>query len=340
MSKTSNTGTTGVVALQNTSDPNSGALVTNTQRLVNEVRDTVGVTGEGDATRKNYSSNNKVANGDDHKVAIGKLDATYNTSTGHDHDGTDSKLIPSKNLSGVPLTGYPNRGTNLTGVTGTSTTVTTEMTGKTASGGSTTVGVVVTAPYNRVLLKNTVGAVPDDDFKSAVGDIVYGRITESAGVWTLSYYTDIAGTETAYSFSGSNAVTWWYQELYNPLNSDAPPPVYSEFFSIPTDNATESVREASSSQSGIVSTGSQNLAGDKSFVNSISTQRYDQATTATITALDTNGKGFIGFTGSTATELQGIANGLNGKELELQLLLPTGSIRLEALTSHYLRIME
>jgi len=46
-------------------------------------------------------------------------------------------------------------------------------------------------------------------------------------------------------------------------------------------------------------------------------RRFAQATTATITALDTAGKSFIGFTGSTATELQGIANGADGKNLEL-----------------------
>lgn len=74
MSRTSDTGTTGKFSLSNTSYPESGAAINNTQRAVNETFDAVGMTGEGDATRKDYSSNNVVANGDSHKVAIGKVD--------------------------------------------------------------------------------------------------------------------------------------------------------------------------------------------------------------------------------------------------------------------------
>lgn len=75
MSRTTNTSTTGVVDLNNTSDVDSGAQVTNSQQALNETFDAVGMTGIDDATRKNYSSNNVVTDGDSHKVAIGKLDA-------------------------------------------------------------------------------------------------------------------------------------------------------------------------------------------------------------------------------------------------------------------------
>jgi hypothetical protein len=75
LSRTTDSDTTAKVGLKNTSDANSGAVINNAQRLINEVRDAVGVTGEGDATRKDYSSTTTVANGDTHKVAIGKLDA-------------------------------------------------------------------------------------------------------------------------------------------------------------------------------------------------------------------------------------------------------------------------
>lgn len=75
LSKTANGTTTGVVTLSNTSDVNSGSSVSNVQRAINEIFDAVGMTGIGDSTRKNYSSNNYVANGDTRKVAVGKLDA-------------------------------------------------------------------------------------------------------------------------------------------------------------------------------------------------------------------------------------------------------------------------
>ena len=67
------TGSVGKVSLQNT-DPVSGPTVVNTQRLLNELADVDGVAGEGDPNAKVYSSANYVANGDDRKVAIAKLD--------------------------------------------------------------------------------------------------------------------------------------------------------------------------------------------------------------------------------------------------------------------------
>lgn len=74
MSRTSNTSTTGVVDLNNTSDVNSGAQVTNAQRAINELFDADGTSGIGDANRKQYSSNNYVVDGDSRKEAIQRLD--------------------------------------------------------------------------------------------------------------------------------------------------------------------------------------------------------------------------------------------------------------------------
>ena len=45
------------------------------QDYTNEIADTIGQTGENDATRKTYSSHEIITDGDDRKVAIGKLDA-------------------------------------------------------------------------------------------------------------------------------------------------------------------------------------------------------------------------------------------------------------------------
>jgi hypothetical protein len=74
MSRTSNTSTTGVVDLNNTTDVNSGAQVTNAQRAINELFDADGTSGIGDANRKEYSSNNYVVDGDSRKQAIQRLD--------------------------------------------------------------------------------------------------------------------------------------------------------------------------------------------------------------------------------------------------------------------------
>jgi hypothetical protein len=124
--------------------------------------------------------------------------------------------------------------------------VSAELAGKSDSSGPTDTGVVVTAPQNKVILRQASGANEDDSFIDGSGNVVYGRLTFSTPTWTLSYYVDISGTETAYSFSSSD-VRWYYQELFNPMVN---PPVYSEFASIPSDNATADVLTATTSIQG------------------------------------------------------------------------------------------
>ena len=102
MSRLVDTSTIGVVGLSNVTNGDSGAGVTNLQRAINETFDAVGMTGEGDATRNDYSSNNVVTDGDDRKVAIGKLDGEFDTSTGHTHDGADSNNVAAVNVSNTP----------------------------------------------------------------------------------------------------------------------------------------------------------------------------------------------------------------------------------------------
>jgi len=73
MSRLDNTSTVGKVALQNT-DAGSGSAIINTQGYINKLANILG-TSELDATPLNYISNDVVADGDNHKVAIEKLDA-------------------------------------------------------------------------------------------------------------------------------------------------------------------------------------------------------------------------------------------------------------------------
>lgn len=98
MTRNGDTDTIGKVALNN-DDGVSGAHIANTQRYVNEIADASGVAGEGDTTRKTYSSTNYVANGDNRKVAIGKLDtqakATQDEVDDHEARITDIESNPS-----------------------------------------------------------------------------------------------------------------------------------------------------------------------------------------------------------------------------------------------------
>ena len=60
------------------------------QQYINEIADASGVIGESDPNAKTYSSNNYIADGDNRKEAIGKLDAQVkiNTDTNDDQDIT------------------------------------------------------------------------------------------------------------------------------------------------------------------------------------------------------------------------------------------------------------
>lgn len=64
----------GVLGLYKVS-PGEADAVTDVQVFLNEQADVSGIAGEGDATAKTYSSQEIIADGDDRKVAIGKLDA-------------------------------------------------------------------------------------------------------------------------------------------------------------------------------------------------------------------------------------------------------------------------
>lgn len=83
------------------------------------------------------------------------------------------------------------------------------------------VGIVATAPTNRtrILTNGSEDAITDGS-----GEVVYGRITESSGVYTLSYFTlSNAGVENVYSFGSATAIdfTFNYRFDFHRLPTDA-----------------------------------------------------------------------------------------------------------------------
>lgn len=75
MSRTADTSTTGKVGLQNA----GSASMADAQKYINKIATATGVSSEADTTDLTYSSTNYVANGDNRKVAIGKLDQAAKT---------------------------------------------------------------------------------------------------------------------------------------------------------------------------------------------------------------------------------------------------------------------
>lgn len=239
----------GRIGLKNTLGE-SGAFIDNLQRAINALFATTGSSETVEGTVYSAPANT-ITDGDSHQTALTKLANKFHATTGHTHDGTSGNgpLVAASDLSDVPLRGYFIQGTDLLATTGSSLDVSSYLSLKTASSDTLTEGVVVNTPRNTVIIRRAGGQDNGDTFIDSSGNAVFGRLTYALGVWTLSFYTDVAGSDIAYSFSSSSNVRWFYQELFNPLLN---PPTYNELAVVPSDNAAVDVVLATTSVQGKV----------------------------------------------------------------------------------------
>jgi hypothetical protein len=241
----------------------AGATVNSIQQEHNSIASFAGKTiNTAAGAVPSYTNNQGFTNGENLRTRIDNVSAKFHNTTGHGHTGAagDGTAIDVLDLSGLQLIGYAVEGTNLTSVTGGSTVVTSQLSTETPSTNDGIEGVVVNAPNNYVHIRDANG----DEYLDGSGNKVYGRLTEAATVWTLTYYSNIAGTQTAYSFSGSNTVNWFYQKLFNETNR----PVYSDVFVVESDQLAGTIPDATASVKGKVllaasaqSVGATNAAG-------------------------------------------------------------------------------
>lgn len=192
-----------------------------------------------------------VSNGDSYQTAVFKLSTKFSPSVGHDHTGAagDGPLLTPASLTSITLSGRFQQGADLVGVTGGSSNVSSLLAGVPVSTGQTVLGVVTNTPFNKVIIRNSAN---DEEYLDATGNVIYARVTNSggpSGTWTLTYYSEISGTETAYSFLISSGVRWYYQTLVNPINSSI---VYSEIAFIPSDNVAADIPTATTTTQGKV----------------------------------------------------------------------------------------
>lgn len=235
------------LGLQNPAGGSGPILYDDIQQALNTLDTATGSTQSVPGTTYSAPANT-VTDGDNYPTAIKDLADKFDPTTGHTHDGTagNGPKISGPNIDNVPLQGVFQQGVDLSAVTGTSSNVTTQLAGHPVSTGITVEGVVSTAPNNKTVLRK---ASNDQEIVDASGNTVYGRLTYSSGTWTQSYYSEIAGVETAYTFSATD-VRWYYQELFNPFNPAFP--TYSELAIIPSDNVTADVIPATTALQGKV----------------------------------------------------------------------------------------
>lgn len=195
----------------------AGADIASIQAAVNKLYNATGASESTTGTVYNATAGT-IANGDDYETALTILADKFAPVTGHLHTGAagDGPLLPASSLTDFSLLGYIEQGSNISGATGTSTNVTSLLAGKSPSTGLTEEGVCVNTGPNKVRILSAATATGYRDITDSSGNLVYGRLTESAGTWTLSYYSQILSVQTAYTFAAPQDLFWWYQELFAP----------------------------------------------------------------------------------------------------------------------------
>lgn len=309
---------TGIITFANTS-AGSGATVDNIQGQVNSLNYFTGTPanyGPAPVPVPAWTTNESFSSTDNLFDRTNSLSDKFPVATGHAHDGTPGGGAPvvATSISGVTLLGRVVRGVDITGVIGGSTDVSVQFASSNASTNTTTQGVVVNAPYNKVVLRQATGPNTGDEFVDGSGNEVYARITNVGGLggtWTLTYYVDIAGTETPYSFGSSVDVAFYYQQLINPIAS---PYVYSEFAYIPSENATEDVIDATPTQPGKVSITAQAFGGLKTFNNGIAYVEYaDSTTTGTNASVPLGSYKWVQLTNASLSSVASIQSPASGE---------------------------
>lgn len=211
--------------------PSSGSSIADIQAAVNRLYTASGASETQTGTVYNATPST-INNGDPYQTALFKLAEKFDPATGHKHTGTagDAPLLGGSSIANVPLLQFIEQGTQITGATGNSTDVSSLLGGKLPSNNSTTLGVVVNMPNNRVFLTNAAtGNNFTDELVDSSGNIIYGRISNTLGVWTINYFSLVSGIETPYSFPTATNIRWFYRELFAPLIST---PDYEPIFEL------------------------------------------------------------------------------------------------------------
>lgn len=263
MSRNEDTSTTGQVDLKNVDAP-SGASIANIQRAINSLCSSLGIS---NAEAYNFLiAWASAIVGSASSSAKDKIDALTlkfrGTATlGHNHDGTDGQ---GEKVSAASLDAFNNywlawQKIGPLSVSGTSHDVSAQMSGKSPGGGASAAGVLTGASQNRVEM---IDDATKTFLEDSEGQRIYGRITESAGTWTVTFYKFEGGSEVSHSFGSPVSANFLFREVFT---SAFRPTIGENPFEFGTLDVTADVVDASATQRGLVSILAQAFAGDKTF---------------------------------------------------------------------------
>lgn len=229
MARNDDTGTVGKVDLLNT-DPVSGADLYNIQRVINSLASALGITtSEAYDALVTWSSTVVGSSSSDVVDKVEALVAKFLGTGGHAHTGVDGDADQVNASSLADYNDYWSvlQRVQFTGASGLSTNVSTSFIGRGAGGADSAEGVITDPPNNKVAI---LDASTFTYLEDAEGQRIYGRLTWAAGVWTLTYYTNEAGVETAYNLSATDILIT-FRQVYRSGNR---PTIGSD----PTDQGT------------------------------------------------------------------------------------------------------
>lgn len=265
VSRLVNTSTAGKFDLLNI-DAASGDDIINAQREFNSLAFFIGkATGTVFNFVPPWAENYVGTVNDDLMDRIEALVALFDGTTGHTHDGTDGDGAPISALDLDDINYYVAElqvTATISSASGSTFDASAAFSGKTPGGGTSTAGVITTAPNNRCEIRTASTGLEVNDSQ---GQKVYARLTESAGTWTLSFYTNESGVETAHTLSSQNIIVY-FREVFTLASR---PTIPADIGAIGSLDFTADVVDASATQRGVVSTGAQSFAGDKSFTDNL-----------------------------------------------------------------------